>query len=316
MSLPLLATPLPFGERLAQAVRHRRTPLIVGLDPQTDLLPPQLIKGSDRRAIVQATHRFCSQVLEIVAPLVPAVKPQIAFFEALGFEGILILEELAKQAAALGLLVILDAKRNDIGSTAIAYANAYLAPRSPDDSRPLADALTVNPYLGRESWDPYVHVGANHGSGIFVLAKTSNPGGGEFQDLLSNDKPIFEYVANAIQMSSACEIQGGSLTYGSVGAVVGATYPEQLHQLRAMMPNCWLLIPGFGAQGGSAMDTAGGMHSDGLGAIVNSARAILYAYRDPPYRDTLGAANWERAVEAATLESIERLKSGTPAGKL
>jgi orotidine-5'-phosphate decarboxylase len=316
MPSPHDALCLPFGERLAHAVRRQRTPLIVGLDPQTHLLPPQLLQGNDRRAVVQATHRFCSRVLEIVAPLVPAVKPQMAFFESLGFEGILILEELARQASSLGLLVILDAKRNDIGSTAHAYASAYLAPRSTEETRPLADAMTVNPYLGPESWEPYTQVGTPFGCGIFVLAKTSNPGGGKFQDLVCDHKPLFEYVANAIQMSSLREVEGGSMRYGSVGAVVGATYPDQLCKLRESMPNCWLLIPGFGAQGGSAADTAGGMHPSGLGAIVNSSRAILYAYREPAYQDKFGAKNWERAVEAATIESIQQLKAATPAGKL
>lgn len=305
-----------FGHRLTQAVVRCRTPLIVGLDPQAQLLPPQLIQGNDRRALVQATHRFCSRVLDIVAPLVPAVKPQIAFFEALGFEGMLILEELMHQARSLGLMIILDAKRNDIGSTALAYATAYLSVSSDDTSAPLADALTVNPYLGSESWQPYLDVGRNHGCGVFVLAKTSNPGGGEFQDLVCGQKPIFEYVANAIQMSSTSGIIDPADRYGSVGAVVGATYPQQLQRLRELMPNCWLLIPGFGAQGGSAADVAGGMHANGLGAIVNSSRGILYAYREGKYAGKSIAETWEKAVEAATLDSIARLREQTPAGGL
>ena len=210
------------------------------------------------------------------------------------------------------LIVILDAKRNDIGSTAAAYAKAYLG--SGGASPWGADALTVNAYLGRDSLQPFVDTATETGSGIFVLVKTSNPGGGMFQDLPTNGRPLYARVAEEVQRLAAETV--GQCGYGSVGAVVGATYPSQLSQLRAEMPQSWILVPGYGSQGGTARDVAGALDDRGFGAMINSSRAIIFAYSRPEYRDRFGPSRWQQAVEAATGEMIEQLRSETPAGKL
>ncbi len=210
----------------------------------------------------------------------------------------------------VALLVILDGKRNDIGSTAAAYAQAYLGAASAWK----ADALTVSPYLGGDSLEPFVEVARKQSSGLFVLVKTSNPGGGQLQDLLAEGKPLYRHVAEHVARLAANDV--GKSGYGSTGAVVGATYPEQLTELREVMPQSWLLIPGFGSQGGTARDVAAGFDSQGLGAIVNNSRGIIFAHARKEYKDRFGEARWQDAVEAATRDMIEQLRAETPAGKL
>jgi orotidine-5'-phosphate decarboxylase len=209
-------------------------------------------------------------------------------------------------------LVILDAKRNDIGSTATAYAQAYLG-RSPASVWG-ADSMTVSPYLGDDSLQPFVDVAAQRGAGLFVLVKTSNPGGRLFQDLKADGQPLYRHVGQLVERY-AVETCGAS-GYGAVGAVVGATYPEQLAELRRSMPHTWFLVPGFGAQGGGAVDVAGGFDSQGLGAVINSSRGIIFAHARAEYKDRYGDARWQEAVEAATLDMIAQLREQTPAGRL
>ncbi len=309
---------------------RRGTPAIVGLDPRYAELPPALLSGfDDRQALLRAgaVFRFCMGVIDVVAPLVPAIKPQMAFFEALGPTGMQTLAAVVGYARERGLLVILDGKRNDIGSTAEAYANAYLGPppeHAGAGEPPLAardgesawggDALTVSPYLGDDSLEPFVRAAEARGAGIFVLVKTSNPGGGVFQDLSANGEPIYRHVARRVA-ALAKSLPGGS-GYGPVGAVVGATYPEQLVELRSIMPRAWLLVPGYGAQGGTARDTAAAFDSRGLGALINSSRGIIFAHARREYRDRFAPADWQRAVEAATRDMIAELRSETPAGNL
>jgi orotidine-5'-phosphate decarboxylase len=198
-------------------------------------------------------------------------------------------------------LVILDGKRNDIGTTAAAYAEAYLGA----DSAWGADALTVSPYLGNDSLTPFVERAKATGSGIFVLVKTSNPGGGAFQDYTGADGPLYRRVAALVERLAA--ETAGECGYGAVGAVVGATYPAQLAELREAMPHTWFLIPGFGAQGGSAQDVAAGFDRQGLGAVVNNSRGIIFAHEREPFRSRYGAARWQEAVAAATREMIDQL---------
>ena len=193
-------------------------------------------------------------------------------------------------------MVIVDGKRNDIGSTAAAYARGYLGR---GQSAWSADALTVSPYLGDDSLVPFVELAHERGAGLFVLVKTSNPGGGMLQDVVSDGQPLYRHVAQHVEQLAA----GATATcgYGSVGAVVGATYPEQLAELRAAMPHTWFLVPGYGSQGGTAADVAGGFDGGGLGAIVNNSRGILFAYRRPEYAERFGDVRWQAATEAATL---------------
>jgi orotidine-5'-phosphate decarboxylase len=305
----------PFSDRLATAVRHRRTPVLVGLDPRWEQLPAVFRQGStgdepNRRA--QAYLEFCCAVIDVVAPLVPAVKPQAAFFEQLGPAGMVALAEVIRYATAQGLLVILDGKRNDIGSTAEAYADAYLG--AGETSAWGSDALTVSPYLGDDSLMPFVDAAIRRDAGIFVLVKTSNPGGGAFQDLQVDGTPVFLKVAGLVEQLA--QESAGQCGYGCVGAVVGATYPEQLVDLRDTMPHAWLLVPGFGAQGGTATDVAGAFRSDGLGAVISNSRGIIFAHAREPYAERFGEEHWQQAVEAATLNMIQQLIADTPAGEL
>lgn len=304
-----------FSDRLAVAVKRCGTPVLVGLDPRFENLPDSLIRGvdsTDAQAVAKAYTRFGREVIDVVAERVAVVKPQAAFFEQLGPPGMRALHDVIAHARQKGLLVIIDAKRNDIGSTARAYAEAYLGDSPPSSWG--GDALTVSPYLGGESLEPFFETAIHREAGVFVLVKTSNPGGGLFQDLRTDDQPLYEHVAAYVQQWA--KRTAGTTGYGAVGAVVGATYPQQQTELREQMPNAWFLVPGFGAQGANASDVKGAFAADGLGALVNSSRGIIFAHSRPEYRDRFGAGRWQEAVDAATGEMIEQLRSETPAGRL
>jgi orotidine-5'-phosphate decarboxylase len=266
---------ISFADRLTEAVRASGAAACVGLDPHVDRLPEPLVReaaaltGADRRAaLAHAARTFCLGVVEVVAELgVPTVKPQVAFFEALGAPGVAALEDVVHAARDAGLIVVLDAKRGDIGSTARAYTRATL-----DDDGPLgADSVTLSPYLGVESLEPFLDATAA-GKGIFVLVRTSNAGAGQWQ--LGGQHPIAERVASWINAANAKRL--GQHGMGPVGAVIGATLPLEAPHWRAAMPRAWFLVPGYGAQGASAADCRGHLRDDGLGALVVSARGVLY----------------------------------------
>jgi orotidine-5'-phosphate decarboxylase len=269
--------------------------------------------GCDTPAQKAAAYEtFCRGVIDVVASLVPAVKPQAAFFEQLGPDGMVALGRIIRYAGEKGLLVILDGKRNDIGSTAVAYAEGILG--SGERSPWGADALTVSPYLGDDSLRPFVDVAVRREAGIYVLVKTSNPGGAMLQDLVADGRQLYQHVGAFVNQLAQESL--GQRGYGAVGAVVGATWPEQLSELRSAMPQTWFLVPGFGSQGGTAADVAGAFDQRGLGAIVNNSRGILFAYKQEPYARQFGEARWQGAVEAATRDMIDRLATDTPAGRL
>lgn len=280
------------------------------------MLPESISRGAtagDPAAVAAMYKTFCREVLDVVAPLVPAVKPQAAFFEELGPPGMAALGDVLRYASEdKGLLVILDGKRNDIGSTATAYASGYLG--SAGQSPWGADALTVSPYLGADSLEPFVDKSIQRNAGIFVLVKTSNPGGGLFQDLIADGRPLYRHVAAYVETMAAKT--AGACGYGVMGAVVGATYPEQLAELRTEMPHTWFLVPGFGSQGGTARDVAAAFDSQGTGAIVNNSRGIIFAHKRKPYAERFGESRWQQAVEAATRDMIDQLRAETPAGQL
>ena len=266
-----------FADRLIERIEATRSHLVVGLDPDLRELPPELLDGvSDLAGAADAVEAFARGVVDGVAELVPAVKPQSAFFEALGSAGVAALERVEAHARAAGLLVIEDAKRGDIGNTMAAYAAAALGRVRIDEHVELpvhdADAVTVSPYLGPESLAPMIDVARRFGKGLFVLVRTSNPGSGEVQD------GTYERVA---QMVDALGADGlGARGYADVGAVTGLTYPEEAPALRTLMPKAILLVPGLGAQGGRPEDFAHFLNDDGLGAVAAASRSIAGRWRE------------------------------------
>ncbi|KAA5547244.1 orotidine-5'-phosphate decarboxylase [Roseiconus nitratireducens] len=295
---------MTFASRLAAAVRRTRSVTCVGLDPRKANLPAGLretVQGDRPEEWAAAYTQFCCEILDAVADLVPCVKPQAAFFEQLGPAGMISLGEVIAYARKKDVLVILDGKRNDIGSTATAYADAYLGGESPWGS----DALTVSPYLGRDSIEPFVEVCDARRAGIFVLVKTSNPGGGLLQNRQTDGQTVYARVAELLTELNAPRTDSDG--YGPLGAVVGATYPQELAEMRSAMPHSWILIPGFGAQGGAAEDVKAGFHPGGLGAVVNSSRHIIFAHARPEFAETYGDARWQDAVRAATEQMNQQL---------
>ena len=298
-----------FADRLNKAIKTKQTPLIVGLDPRAERLPKGMLAENDRHDLDECADAyavFCKKIIDVVCDLVPAVKPQAAFFEQLGPAGSQALQTVSMYARSKGLLVIMDAKRGDIGSTAEAYAAAFIGEQSPWSS----DALTVNPYLGDDSLTPFVDRANKHGCGLFVLVKTSNPGGKMLQELDVEGGNVCSIVADHVESLSTAN--KGESGYGNIGAVVGATHPSELVELRKKMPSAVFLVPGFGAQGGSAADVAGAFDENGFGAVINSSRGIIFAYEKPEF-ENLG---WEEAIEAATKKAIQQIRESTQAGKL
>ena len=294
-----------FADRLADAVR-RKGPLCVGLDPRHDQLPAGLWdrhvdNGLD--GLAEASEEFCLKVLDLAAPFAGVVKPQAAFFELAGPAGMRALSAVLDRAKELGFVTVLDAKRGDIASTATAYADAAFAgAKSARWTIPVwdADALTINPYLGRDAVEPFLTAAKAAGRGVFVLVRTSNPGAGLFQDLVCDGRPVYRHVAEAVAAWNAPTV--GACGLGDVGAVVGATHPAELRELREAMPDVWLLVPGYGAQGGTAADVKAAYRPDGLGAVVNSSRGVTFPFHpDDP--------DWEAKVTAAAAKAAAELKS-------
>ena len=303
-----------FGDRLVSAVRKAGNPVLVGIDPRPENLPRGFLDRfpDEPDGVASAFERFGVGVVEAVAGIVPAVKLQAAFFERFGPEGMRAMASTIAEARRRGLLVILDGKRNDIGSTAEAYAAACFG----GDGREPAwhvDAATINPYLGVDGVEPFVRAASKSGGGLFVLVRTSNPSAGDFQDVDSGGKPLYRHVADRLTEWARPHL--GRNGYGLLGAVAGATYPDQLAELRAAMPGVTLLVPGFGAQGGTAADVAAAFDADGLGAIINSSRGIAFAYERPEYRDRFGG-DWQHAVAEAARRMAADLAENTTAGRL
>ncbi len=272
-----------FADSLTAAAR-KKSPVCVGIDPMLEKFPDGIAR--DPAGVLA----FCKGIVDATADVACAVKPQLAYFELLGWEGMKIFWEVCAYAKAKDLLVIADGKRNDIGSTCDAYADAYLYDDSP------IDALTVNPYLGSDGIKPFIGRCEKNGKGIFVLVKTSNASSGELQDLPAGDEAVHEHLAQLVESWSTA-VLGKETNLSSVGAVVGATYPEEMKYLRTLMPHVPFLIPGYGAQGGTAADAAHGFIPDGTGAIVNASRSILYASNGKDWKEKAGEAAEEMARE-------------------
>jgi orotidine-5'-phosphate decarboxylase len=293
-----------FADRLGDAVHKAGNPLCVGIDPRWESLPQSICeRHSDGtlEGVARAFEEFSIRILNLVAKDVGVVKPQSAFFEACGPAGMTAMQSVIRHAKDLGLFVILDSKRGDIASTATAYADAAFAGTTfGGTTQPVwnTDALTVNPYLGRDSIEPFLTSARKSSRGIFVLVRTSNAGSGLFQELIYGSKKLYHAVAEQVVAWNNEWLAASG--FGDVGAVVGATHPAELAELRALMPGVWFLVPGYGAQGGTANDVAGAFFSNGLGAIVNSSRGITFPFHpaDP---------DWEQAVVTAVKRSTNEL---------
>jgi orotidine-5'-phosphate decarboxylase len=306
------------ADRLVAAVRKVGNAVCVGIDPRPEDLPAGMLDrcSGDRAGVAAALGEFGRGVVDVVAGKVAVVKFQAAFYEAYGPEGMAALQETIRYARERGLIVIFDGKRNDIGSTAEAYARAYLG-KVPVGGEFLpswdTDAITVNPYLGSDGITPFIKVAAREGRGLFSLVRTSNASAREFQDLVADGKPIYRHVAD--RLAGWASPHRGESGYSLVGAVVGATYPAEMAELRAAMPGVLFLVPGYGTQGASAADVASAFDGDGLGAIVNNSRGLIFAYARSAYKSKF-ADNWQGAVEAALVEMIDDLATHTTTSRL
>ena len=276
-----------FSERLNEAVLRTKCALVVGLDPRVQSLPEELLAaaisehGNTLEGAAAAVLEFNMGLIDAVSGIVPAVKPQLAFYEPLGVAGMKAFVDTINYAQEQGLLVIADGKRNDIGSSAAGYADAFLGLTeltANESARAFTcDALTVNPYLGSDGVKPFLESSLQHGNGLFVLVKTSNPSSSEIQNLVSSGKKVYEIVGELVHTWGKDHLD--SFGYSPVGAVVGATFPAEAQELRTIMPHSIFLVPGFGAQGGGPRDVVPCFNPDGLGAIVNSSRDIIFAFR-------------------------------------
>ena len=296
-------------DKLIENTKRTRNPSVIGLDPDIGKIPAcykrNVTANNPFEAVADAIYNYNCDVIDTVAELVPAVKPQMAFYEKYGSHGVAAFEKTVEYAKAKGLVVIEDAKRNDIGNTAAAYADGHLGLVELLDGslRPSinADFLTVTPFLGSESLYPFIDVCANNNKGLFVLVKTSNTSSGEIQDVVtSGGITISQSIAQFVSQQADAFI--GEYGYSSIGAVVGATYPEEAVSLRKLMPTSYFLVPGYGAQGGSAKDILPCFHEDGLGAIVNSSRGILYSHMSAEERSLCSREEYLLCVKQATLQ--------------
>ena len=300
-----------FADRLCDAVKSKKTSLEVGLDPVYNRLPAiirshrQMNDEHDAGAAVDAIFDFCTQVMRIVAPMVPAVKINIAFFEKYLWEGLETYYALISEAEDLGLEIIGDVKRGDIGHTAEAYAAAHL--QNPElvglEDTLAPDAITINGYTGAEGIEPFADVATQQGKGVFVLVRTSNPSAAAIQDIVDADgKMVYERVADIVGQIANKPERIGKNGYSNVGMVVGGTSPETTSVLRRNYGKAWFLVPGYGSQGASAADCIRFCKPDGTGALINASRSIIYAYEKPKYKEQFGD-DWKRCIEQAVIDA-------------
>ena len=308
-----------FADRLMDKIDEKRSHVCVGLDPRLNQIPTEITDqavkeyGATLEAVYHSILEFNKGIIDAIADYAPAVKPQMAFYEQYGHWGVKAFEDTVAYAKESGLLVINDAKRNDIGSTAQAYADGHLGSPKFWGEQKLesnSDSLTVTPYLGSDGINPFVETCRNYDKGIFVLVKTSNPSSHELQDLESGGVKIYEQMAQLVSQWGAEVV--GTRGYSAVGAVVGATYPEEAAKLREIMKQSYFLVPGYGAQGGTAEDVLASFNDDGYGAIINSSRGIIFAYQKEEYSD-----DYQEAAREAVIEMKEAINQAlAEAGKI
>lgn len=300
-----------FGDRLCDAVQSKKTSLIVGLDPVYSRLPesirnhPDMNDENDVGAAVDAIFEFCNRVLKVVSGEVPAVKLNIAYFEKYLWEGLETYYSLISEAEALGVEIIGDVKRGDIGHSAASYAEAYLKNSELVglESTISPDAITVNGFAGADGILPFADMANEEGKGIFVWVRASNPSAGVIQDFADGDGvKMYEKLAEVVGEIAGDASRVGTKGYSNVGMVVGGTSPEATTELRAKYPNVWFLVPGFGSQGATAADCVRFCNSDGNGALISASRSIIYAYENEKYVEQFGD-NWEKCIEQAVLDA-------------
>ncbi len=293
--------------KLVEKIKKTQAPIVVGLDPMMKMIPQHIKKaafdefGETLSGAAEAVWQYNKAIIDCIYDIVPAVKPQIAMYEQFGIEGLMTFKKTVDYCKSKGLVVIGDVKRGDIGSTSEAYAVAHLGKVKVGDKEYSAfdeDFATVNPYLGSDGINPFIKVCQEENKGLFILVKTSNPSSGEFQDRLIDGRPLYEYVGE--QVAKWGEQHMGK-EYSYIGAVVGATYPEQGRILRKLMPKTFILVPGYGAQGGKGADLVHFFNDDGLGAIVNSSRGIIAAYQQEKYAG-FGELHFADASRQAVLD--------------
>lgn len=302
-------------KKLIEQIKQKDAPIVVGLDPMLSFVPEPILAeaykffGETLEGAGEAIWQFNKAIVDAVYDLVPAVKPQVAMYEQFGIPGLVAFQKTVDYCHSRGLVVIGDVKRGDIGSTSAAYAAAHLGTVQVGSNtfEPFnEDFATVNPYLGTDGVDPFVKVCNACGKGIFVLVKTSNPSSGEFQDRLVDGRPLYELVGEQVEKWGASCVEEGC-DYTNVGAVVGATYPEMGRRLRALMPHTFILVPGYGAQGASGKDLKAFFNEDGLGAIINSSRGIIAAWKQEKYA-SFGADQFALASRAAVEEMLRDIR--------
>lgn len=298
-------------DNLIEKIKQTNNPTVMGLDPRYEMLPKCVTNkySQDLEGVAKAIIEYNKALIDATYDVVPAIKPQIAFYEMFGIPGIRAFEETCKYAKEKGMVVIADIKRGDIGSTAQGYSNAFLG-RTPIGEKEEAiydvDFVTVNPYMGTDCIKPFLEDCKKYNKGMFILVKTSNPSSGELQDLkLENNKEVYIQVAELVEKWGK-ELQGKN-GYSSVAAVVGATYPEQLEQIRKVAPHTYFLIPGYGAQGGKAKDIALGFDNNGLGGIVNASRSLMCAYKSDRWKDQYTEEEYAKATRAEALRMRDEL---------
>ena len=298
-------------DRLIEKIKKMNNPTVIGLDPRYEMLPecvtkkyPQNLEGASK-AIIE----FNKNLIDATYDIIPAIKPQIAFYEMYGIPGIEAFYETCKYAKEKGMFVIADIKRGDIGSTAKGYSNAYLGKTKIDKTEESifdVDFITVNPYMGSDCVSPFIEDCKKYDKGIFILVKTSNPSSGELQDVkLENGEEVYKKVASLVEKWG--EDSRGENGYSSVSAVVGATYPKQLETLRKLAPHTFFLIPGYGAQGGKPEDIAYGFDKKGIGGIVNASRSLMCAYKSDKWKDTYKEEEYAKATRAEAIRMKEEL---------
>lgn len=298
---------------LVSKIKKLEAPIVVGLDPMLSYVPEQVKEkafqefGETLKGAGEAIYAYNTAIIDAIHDLVPAVKPQIAMYEQFGIEGMIAFQKTCAYAKSKGLVVIGDIKRGDIGSTSEAYAIGHVGKAKVGNNEFQSfeeDFITLNPYMGADSILPFVKVCKEEKKGVFILTKTSNPSSGDFQDRFIDGRPLYEWVGEKVN-EWGLDFMGNDYSY--VGAVVGATYPAMAEALRKIMPKAYILVPGYGAQGGAGKDLAPFFNADGLGAIVNSSRGIIAAYKQEKYAQ-FGAENFAEASRQAVLDMKEDLK--------